>query len=94
MYSEYLVNNRFYLKEKTNIECAEYFEYTGNWSGNHECVIIDDYIDIFSFVKNGFTFIHSGKHFIYWCDISIFLKLHCKAKSEIRNEYLDKILNR
>jgi hypothetical protein len=92
MYSDYLVNNRFYLKEEISIECAEYSENNGTWSGNHEWIPIKDYIDIFSFVKDGFVFVGQGKHFIYWCDVSLFAKLHCKTKSEVREENIDKIL--
>lgn len=104
MYSDYLVNNRLYLKEDINIECAEYIETT--WSNIkknifsqkqkivHEWVIIKDYIDISHFVANngGFVFNYHGKTFIYWCDMSIFVKLRCKTKSELRDENIDKIL--
>ena len=100
MYSDYLVNNRLYLKEEISIQCAEYSEHNGTWSGIHEWVPIKDYIDIFSFdVKDGggfygggFIFNYYGKHFIYWCDMSIFLKLRCKTKSEVRDESIDKLL--
>lgn len=93
MYSDYLVNNKLYLKEEISIECAEYYEYNCSYSGIHGWVPIKDYIDIFSFdVKDGFIFNYDGKHFIYWCDMSIFLKLRCKTKSEVRDEHIDKLL--
>lgn len=102
MYSDYLVNNRFYLKEDINIECAEYIEthnlhyvkYNGTWSNIHEWVIVKDYIDILDFVKNegGFVFNYHGKTFIYWCDMSIFVKIRCKTKSEVRDENIDKLI--
>ena len=99
MYSDYLVNNRLYLKEEISIECVEYYEYNGSYSGiqnvigNVKTVPIKDHIDIFSFdVKDGFIFNHDGKHFIYWCDMSIFVKLRCKTKSEVRDESIDKLL--
>jgi hypothetical protein len=92
MYSDYLVNNRLYLKEDINIECAEYFE-SKTFSDIHEWVIIKDYIDVFSVTNlNLIIFNHSRKKFIYWCDVSIFLKHHCKTKLEVRDEHLDKIL--
>lgn len=92
MYSDYLVNNRLYLKEDINIECSEYIETT--WSNIHEWVIVKDYIDISHFVANngGFVFNYHGKTFIYWCDMSIFVKLRCKTKSELRDENIDKLL--
>lgn len=93
MYSEYLVNNRLYLKEEISIQCAEYSKHNGTWSSIHEWVPIKDYIDIFSFdIKDGFVFTYYGKHFIYWCDISIFLKLRCKTISDIREKNIDKLL--
>lgn len=108
MYSDYLVNNRFYLKEDINIECAECFEskdsnkpFDRTFSDIHEWVIIKDYIDVFSVTvctmpgnvnSNLIIFNHSGKKFIYWCDMSIFLKLYCKTKSEVRDENIDKLL--
>ena len=94
MYSDYLVNNnRLYLKEDINIECAK-LESDSDWSSVHEWVIVKDYIDILDFVKNegGFVFNYHGKTFIYWCDMSIFIKLRCKTKSEVRDENIDKLL--
>ena len=101
MYSDYLINNRFYLKEDINIECAEYFQYSGDFSDIHEWVIIKDYIDVFSVTgctrpgnvnSNLIIFNRSGKKFIYWCDVLIFLKHNCKTKLEVRDEQLAKIL--
>lgn len=93
MYSDYLVNNKLYLKEEISIQCAKYNKRFGSWSKKHEWVKLKEHIDIFSLNDNEFVFTKSNEHYIYWCDISIFVKLRCKSKSELRDESIDKILN-
>ncbi len=92
MFESYLSGDKLYLKHKIRIECAEYFEYDGKWSSNHEWVELGSHIDIFSVEDHKMIF-SNGRHFIYWCDMSIFLKHNCRTISEIRESKIEDILN-
>jgi hypothetical protein len=92
MFESYLSGDKLYLKDKIRIECAEYFEYDGKWSSNHEWIELEDYIDVF-FVEEHKMIFNNGRHFIYWCDMSIFLKHNCITISEIRDLKIEGILD-
>jgi hypothetical protein len=92
MISEYLINNKFFLKEKISIECArEIFQ--SNWSSNHEWLDIEKESDILLIRDHEFVFIYNNIKFIYFCDTDLFMKLHCNSKSEIRENNLNKLIN-
>lgn len=99
MFLDYLVNNKLYLKKDISIQCAEIIDdvpngvpYDFTWSDIHEWVELKEVINILSIDNNEFLFVKDDKKYIYWCDVSIFFKLRCKNKAEIREMNLNKIL--
>ena len=90
MFSDYLVSNKLYLKKDISIECAEIIN--NRPSNIHEWIELKESINILSIDNNEFIFMKGDKKYIYWCDVSIFFKLRCKNKAEIREMNLNKIL--
>ena len=90
MFSDYLVSNKLYLKKDIRIECAEIIDSKPRYI--HQWVELKELINIISIDKNEFIFMKGDKKYIYWCDVSIFFKLRCKNKAEIREMNLNKIL--
>ena len=91
MIDEYVVNNKLYLKDSTSIECTEFFKNKLTWSGNHFWVTISNFIELDFIDRNQIIFLAGDKLLIYWCDVNIFLDLHCYKKSEIRELKLNEI---
>lgn len=91
MISKYLIHGKLYLKEKINIQCAEYVQHSGSWSTIHEWVVLDRPIDIIDYSDHKLIF-NKGKVFIYWCDISIFTNLHCYTINEVRDKQIKIII--
>jgi hypothetical protein len=91
MFSEYLIKNKFYLKDSFKIECAKMIGLTP--SLNHEWVQVGETISITSISNHQFTFIKDGCEYIYWCSVDIFTNLHCMTISEVRDLQINKILS-
>lgn len=95
------MNNRFYLKHPITIEVAKYDTTHDISSPNHTILKIDnEFIEIlqisdFNYLlgikSHSFTFKYKGETYIYWCDVSIFIKNHVMTLQEIRDNKLNKI---
>ncbi len=109
MITDYLINNRLYLKEKIRIQCAKLIitdDKTGHWNPIHEWVELEDFIDLIPITTksdvpaairisgiDSFVYKKDDKVFIYWCDVNIFTELHCLTIKEVRNNKLNEILD-
>jgi hypothetical protein len=106
MITDYLINNRLYLKEKIRIQCADLIissDSTGHWNNYHQWVELEDFIElVFPTQKrhvllNGqetsFIYKKDDKVFIYWCDVRYFLEKNCLTIEEVRNNKLNEILD-
>ena len=86
MITDYLINNRLYLKEKIKIQCADLIissDSTGYWNTNHQWVELEDFIElVFPTQKNSLAYPLHGRmvllngqetSFIYKKDDKVFI---------------------
>lgn len=94
MFLDYLINNKFYLKEKIRIECAEVKEDNGTLSisGEHEWIEIEGIMYIHSIDRHEILFYKDNRNYVYWCDVIKFTEFYCKTKSEVREQNITEIL--
>ena len=84
MITDYLINNRLYLKEKIRIQCADLIissDSTGHWNNYHQWVELEDFIELVfptqkrSVLLNGSGITVDGQEtsFIYKKDDKVFI---------------------
>lgn len=88
-----IYQNKFYLKKEITIDCATIIN--NQISIKHTTLKLNNTINLLQVnqQEHHFIFEHNNIIYIYWCDLNIFMDIHCKKLPQIRKEKLQIIKN-